>query len=84
LAIKEILHNSLKHSKATQIDFNLIYNETSLIITIADNGVGLPEQLKYGNGLINLQKRLLAINGKIDYKNETQGLSTRLELPLTY
>lgn len=81
LSFKEILNNTIKHSKASElvIDYEII--DKMLKISIKDNGVGFdPENIrKYGNGLKNLKSRMEKIGG--DYILITQiGKGTTSEL----
>ena len=65
--IKEALTNTLKYSKASQINVSiLIYNKVARI-EIKDNGQG-SSNIKKGLGLIGMEERLEKINGnmKID------------------
>ena len=65
--IKEALTNTLKYSKASQINVSiLIYNKVARI-EIKDNGQG-SSTIKKGLGLIGMEERLEKINGnmKID------------------
>jgi signal transduction histidine kinase len=82
LSIKETLHNSLKHSKATQVTIHIEIDHT-LRITIHDNGVGMdPDNLRrFGNGLKNIRKRMESIGGNVIIGNDN-GLKTVLSLDL--
>ena len=65
LTVKEALHNIVKHAGATTVRLNLSYAENTLSIGIADNGKGFDpgNRLGTGNGLVNMQKRILEIGG---------------------
>ncbi|MFI5133192.1 MAG: 7TM diverse intracellular signaling domain-containing protein [Chitinophagales bacterium] len=82
LAVKETLNNSLKHSKATEIKIDIETNN-SLVIRIADNGVGIDMQnlRKFGNGLKNISRRMEIIGGSFNIENN-KGTITTLQLPL--
>lgn len=68
LIIKEILHNIVKHSEATQTQFDLILNNEFLEIEICDNGKGfdLSSTRKFGNGIKNINKRIEECNSEIN------------------
>ncbi len=59
--IQEISHNALKHSKATNLTFNLQKQNNDIIFSSKDNGVGFEYEEKSTNskglGLMNLQSR---------------------------
>lgn len=65
LAFKEALHNAIKYSKAEKIEvsFETDWNRYSLII--ADNGIGIEEDVVHGGGFgfNNMRKRMEAIGG---------------------
>lgn len=69
--VQEILNNSLKHSKAKNIEVIVHYFHTSFELTIKDNGKGFeleniqskPLNLS-GAGLRNMQRRMELIGGK--------------------
>jgi signal transduction histidine kinase len=83
LSIKETLHNTLKHSRASLVTIDITIDE-ELSIRIRDNGVGMdPDKLRlFGNGLKNIRKRMESIGGTINIGNDG-GVKTILTLPLT-
>jgi len=69
LVYKEILHNILKHSKASVIKVFIIDEETNkIVISVSDNGtgidIGMQNQINQ-NGFQNMKKRMEEINGTI-------------------
>jgi signal transduction histidine kinase len=84
LAVKELLHNALKHSGATEVRAHLTFNDPTLTITISDNGCGFdPKRPSRGNGLINMQQRLRAVGGTCEITSQPgQGTTTTLTLRL--
>jgi signal transduction histidine kinase len=82
LCLKEILNNSLKHSKATEIKIDITADKI-LKLKIADNGIGFePENTRqFGNGLKNITRRMKNIGGSCTVDNNG-GTETILELPL--
>jgi signal transduction histidine kinase len=66
--VQEIFSNTIKHADASAIQVTLNREHESLVILIADNGIGFDmKAIKHGFGLKNLQSRVQLINGKIDY-----------------
>jgi signal transduction histidine kinase len=65
----ELITNILKHSKATEAKILMQEDESTLTITVVDNGIGMNEKDKNGKGLKNISKRLEAIKGKIETNN---------------
>ncbi|MGE5432534.1 MAG: 7TM diverse intracellular signaling domain-containing protein [Syntrophomonadaceae bacterium] len=67
LMYKEILHNIVKHSGATEVKINFCMQGSSLVVSIRDNGKGIEvNSFEKGMGLKNLQKRALTIGSELD------------------
>ncbi|KMQ68129.1 histidine kinase [Chryseobacterium sp. FH2] len=64
LCLKEALNNVYKHSKANQLSISFKQNEKKLTIEISDNGIGMKEEHREGNGLRNMNKRMQECNGR--------------------
>jgi signal transduction histidine kinase len=82
LAVKEALHNIIKHSGADKV--NLIFTcSDKLIIKVSDNGKGMntSDSSNSGNGLKNMKKRMEEIDGKFSVENK-DGLTLIFEIPL--
>jgi ligand-binding sensor domain-containing protein len=75
LALKEALHNVIKHSGATEVWVRLkIYGDT-LALTVEDNGRGFETNGKpkaVGNGLMNFRYRMEEIGGKLEQHSEPE------------
>jgi len=71
LAIKEILNNIIKHSKATEVIVNLKIENNYLVLSIHDNGIGINTEIlrKFGNGLKNIKKRMEDIQLEFSIEN---------------
>lgn len=78
LAVKESLHNILKHSQASEVNIVMQIKEGTLIITVSDNGVGIDtEKLRrFGNGLSNMKRRMESIRGDFKAENRNGSLIT--------
>jgi PAS domain S-box-containing protein len=62
--IQEQLNNILKHAQATRVKITITQSRKSLILNIADNGVGFDTKVKQkGIGLANIKSRATAFNG---------------------
>ena len=67
LAIKEALHNVLKHSGASEVWLRLELSGNMVCLKIEDNGRGLPlTMISGGNGLDNMQSRLAECGGTVE------------------
>jgi signal transduction histidine kinase len=67
LMYKEVLHNIVKHARATQVRILITEDLGSLTITIEDNGVGFDNAIPTsGYGLSNLRRRASSIGATLD------------------
>jgi len=83
LVIKEALHNIAKHSGASEVWLRLRLRETTLCISIEDNGRGFSTSdiSIFGNGLGNMRKRVERVGGVFELVTEP-GKGTRIELQI--
>ncbi len=82
LAVKESLHNVVKHAKATEVIIEVKMHK-NMTIMIKDNGKGFDQEKVrlFGNGLKNIQKRMLAVGGHADITSNN-GTIVFLDIPL--
>ena len=82
LAVKEALHNIIKHSGADKVNL-YISCEDKLVIEVEDNGkgIGTTESINFGNGLKNMKKRMELTGGKFSIENK-DGCTLIFEIPL--
>lgn len=85
--IQELLHNILKHAKASEAIVQLAFIGDCMSITVEDNGIGIqPERIapKNGMGITTIQERIRKMGGKFDISSaHNHGTSINIELPLT-
>jgi len=80
--IRELMVNMKKHSQASHVAFRFEKTETSVEIQYKDNGIGIPGDLIYKNGLRNAESRMAAIGGAIIFDTEIEkGLKVNLSVP---
>ncbi len=73
LALKEALHNVVKHSEATEVWLRLEIKANVLILIVEDNGRGFETNAiskTGGDGLTNLRHRMEEIHGKFEQHSE--------------
>ncbi|MCC6286684.1 MAG: hypothetical protein IT249_02255 [Chitinophagaceae bacterium] len=80
-SVKEVLNNAVKYSKASLINIDIAEQENLFIISIQDNGLGLPENMIYGNGLRNIEENITKLSGEVHLENNS-GFSVRISVPL--
>ncbi|MEZ5045740.1 MAG: histidine kinase [Chitinophagaceae bacterium] len=85
LTVKETLNNIFKHACASNIHVSFLTKNDELNISIIDNGIGLPENIKYGNGLLQMKNRMIKQQGIYEITNNaTCGTTTTLRIPILY
>jgi signal transduction histidine kinase len=87
--IKEIVQNTLKHSKSKYLLIRFDISENEITIRTEDRGIGFNkssiEIKQIGNGLINIINRIEAINGIVYYETAPQnGLKYNIKIPIIY
>jgi signal transduction histidine kinase len=81
--INELITNSIKHSEATNVMIQLIYQSDSLVVMVEDNGIGMKTdgEAKKGIGLKNIQHRATYINATLTIESDTKGSLVIIEIP---
>lgn len=81
--IQELLNNSIKHSKATEIRLSLTEFEDKICLYYFDNGIGFdPQKPKKGSGVKNIKERIDLLNGYIILNSRQQNTEIEVELPI--
>ena len=87
LAVKETLHNVVKHSSATEVHITLTLAPNGFAWEVEDNGHGFsggdaipenPDRLSSGNGLRNMRRRTEEVGGRCEVKS-SPGKGTRVK-----
>ncbi len=84
MALKECLHNIVKHAHAHEVHIRIGLNDRTLAVTIVDDGAGfdpaaLPDQAGTHSGLANLRQRMANIGGTCEL-HSAPGQGTRVQL----
>jgi signal transduction histidine kinase len=88
-AVREAVSNVIRHSGAARVRATVVRQPDRLVMTLADDGKGLPETTHAaGQGLRNLKRRIEDIRGALTIASPgtgTPGTGTqiRFEVPLT-
>lgn len=78
--IQEAVNNAIKHAAAKNISIGINKTNTGIQILINDDGVGFDEsQIKKGNGLLNMEKRIEEVKGSITF-GTNEKLGTQIEI----
>ncbi len=76
--LQELINNSIKHGKATEIKINFQQKNNQNVCNYSDNGIGFDSnttKMEKGLGMKNIESRITFLNGKIDFKStKNQGV----------
>lgn len=82
--IRELLVNMKKHSQADRVVFKFERINNFIKIQYTDNGIGIPGDLIYKNGLSSTVSRIESINGEITFDIKTEkGLKIYISFPVS-
>jgi ligand-binding sensor domain-containing protein/signal transduction histidine kinase len=74
MIFKEVIHNALKHSKATEVQFKAKLSKDLLLMSLEDNGIGFDiNDAKNGHGMNNMYVRAARINADLSVVAEPDG-----------
>lgn len=82
--VQELLQNSLKHARASEILVQLTRTDAELALLVEDNGIGYePGITPKGMGTDNIAQRALFLKGEISIQSaKGQGTSTMVTVPI--
>lgn len=82
--MQEVLHNAIRHADAQHITLSAQYDASQhlLQVTIRDDGVGLPQPLRSGRGMGNMQQRAREIGADWQIRSAHPGTEMVLRLVL--
>jgi NarL family two-component system sensor histidine kinase LiaS len=82
--LQEAAANVLKHAQATAIKVTVGGDETSVHMTVLDNGIGIENEDHVGEnsyGIQSMRERAAALGGTFDVWQRTQGTAVRVAIP---
>ena len=83
LVVKEAVHNVYKHSQAKTIQVHFKQVDAEFSIQIIDDGIGISNGSKSGNGLTNMALRMKNIEGKFEIVPSAKGTYIEIKYQLT-
>jgi two-component system, NarL family, sensor histidine kinase UhpB len=80
---QEALTNAMRHSRAADATVSLVCANDELVLSVADNGRGLPEDVVEGGGLTGMRERAMLIGADLEIESAAgSGVSVTVRLPL--
>jgi signal transduction histidine kinase len=72
---QEAVSNAVKHSQAQRVDIHLTRQSGNIILTVRDNGVGIPEKAGKGTGmgLLTMNHRAQMMGGSLTVSPRPSG-----------
>lgn len=84
--VQEALHNIAKHSQARNVTLRICDQEQKLILTMEDDGVGMPSKSQARNrgfGLSGMRERVASLGGTVRiHTGSASGTRLRIMLPI--
>jgi two-component system sensor histidine kinase UhpB len=88
--IQEALTNVFRHARATRVDIAVEPAATrqtgaveteAIIVSVRDNGAGLPADHKQGFGMLGMRERVLALGGTMTVASTNHGVTVEALVP---
>jgi signal transduction histidine kinase len=85
--VQELMTNTIKHAKATELDIHLNQHDSTLNIVVEDNGIGFNNaksgKEQSGMGLLSIERRINALGGSVIIESKpSNGTSVIINIPL--
>jgi two-component system sensor histidine kinase UhpB len=88
--VQEALTNVFRHARATRVDVRVepaapgpggAAETEPILVTVSDNGAGLPADHKQGFGMLGMRERVLALGGAMTVASTSQGVTVEAMVP---
>ena len=88
--IQEALTNVFRHARATRVDIAVepaaprrtgVAETGAIMVSVRDNGAGLPADHKQGFGMIGMRERVLALGGTMTVASTNHGVTVEALVP---
>lgn len=81
--VQEVLQNAIKHAHAKNIAITIKKDNTTLIISISDDGTGFDESaITKSVGMLNIKHRTRLLGGKAHWQSSLNGTIVTIQLPV--
>ena len=82
IVLRELVTNIIKHAKADFVTVNIKQQDGKIILSMQDNGVGIDNPQKQGNGLKGITERIQNLKGLVNIKSGAGFTGTLSEISL--
>jgi signal transduction histidine kinase len=83
MVLREALSNVARHAQASNVDVVLIAADGSVTMSVADDGIGMPEGLSAGHGMENMRARARELGGELLVSGRSpSGTLLRWQVPI--
>jgi two-component system sensor histidine kinase UhpB len=87
--IQEALTNVFRHARATRVDISVepaaartgTVEPEAIMVSVRDNGAGLPADHRQGFGMLGMRERVLALGGTMTVASTNHGVSVEALVP---
>jgi signal transduction histidine kinase len=80
----EGMSNAVRHGRATLVAISIDLTENKLVVSISDDGIGIPQQATVQNGLHNMRERAESLGGNMEITSEqNKGTTVTWSIPNT-
>ena len=80
---QEALTNAMRHSGASDVTVSLTRTDHTCVLSVSDNGRGLPPDMIEGGGLTGMRERALLVGADLDIDSAAgAGVTVTLRIPL--
>lgn len=78
----EAIGNAIRHSAAARIELTAAVRDGQLVLTVRDNGRGIPKRHRTGLGLRSMRERATETGGRLEVLTDRDGTLIRARLPV--
>jgi two-component system sensor histidine kinase UhpB len=79
---QEALTNALRHASPRRVTVALALHDERVVLSVRDDGKGLPTPLEEGAGVAGMRERAMLVNARLDFRSAPGGGSeVRLSVP---
>ena len=79
--VQELINNTIKHSKATEIKIHVNQFEDFINVMYEDNGIGMTDGHSEGFGRHNIESRVQTLKGNMSFESNEMGTFYNFDIP---